>query len=365
MSLYQKKPGGNWLYDFQWQGHRVFGSTGTNEKRLAKTILAAKRAELVRDVQLGPSRKRVTVDQTADIYFEEVGKHTKSAAWCESILALIVERLGPDTMIDALTDSDIAAFVARRRGDASRRSQHRRAVPRVDMPLVASATVNRATELLRRMIRRAVKTHKYAGPDIDWSAHILKEPPGRTRYLSDVEEDRLFSELPDHLHAPVRFALLTGLRLNNIAALDWSQIDIQGRRADFIVKGNRPLALPLTEDIVVLLANQGPQERGPVWHLKGRPLKNWRSGFRAAVKRAGLDNFRFHDLRHTVGTRVVDATGNLRLAQEILGHAKITSTARYAHVSDAAKLDAMAGLSRQNPDSSNSQNANALKRKRN
>jgi integrase len=60
----------------------------------------------------------------------------------------------------------------------------------------------------------------------------------------------------------------------------------------------------------------------------------WRKGWKDALDAAGIEDFRFHDLRHTAATRIVRETGNLKIAMKLLGHSDITATARYAHVTD-------------------------------
>lgn len=76
--------------------------------------------------------------------------------------------------------------------------------------------------------------------------------------------------------------------------------------------------------------------------------QGWSREWRAALKAAGIEDFRFHDLRHTAGSRITRACGNLKVTQKVLGHTSITTTARYAHASDDDVRRAMAAVESRN-----------------
>lgn len=160
----------------------------------------------------------------------------------------------------------------------------------------------------------------------------------------------MFAHLGDDLSALVLFCLLTGLRLGNAIRLTWAQVNLNAAVITFMVKSRKPggkvQVLPLTNALLVLLANQ----RGlhPIYVFtyqcqKTRRLRRrgerypftksgWRKQWSRALKAAGIEDFRFHDLRHTAATRTLRASGNMKAVQKMLGHSDITTTARYAHV---------------------------------
>jgi integrase len=86
--------------------------------------------------------------------------------------------------------------------------------------------------------------------------------------------------------------------------------------------------------------------------IKGQryPLSNagWYRKWKRALSDAGIEDFRFHDLRHTGATRLVRATGNLKLAMRQLGHADIATTARYAHATDDDVLNGLLAVESRN-----------------
>ena len=177
--------------------------------------------------------------------------------------------------------------------------------------------------------------------------------------LRSGEEARLFQHLRQDMHPLVRFGLLSGVRWMNAARLTWAQVDFENREIVFRTKSKRPggevHTLPITQAILVLLAEQ--RGNHPIYvftyvckRSRGQRRKGerypfskngWRKDWWRALEAAGIEDFRFHDLRHTAATRVLRASNNLKVVQEMLGHSDIGTTARYAH---AMKEDVRAAM---------------------
>jgi integrase len=247
-------------------------------------------------------------------------------------------------LLSEIGDSRIAEYVSTRRGETYRGKA------------VSNATVNRDVELLRRVYRRADRVWKRdVGTMPDWQAHSLPEAAGRIRALSQPEIQALLTatalKLPDLLPA-LRFSMTTGLRLTNVLTLKWGQVDLAGKRLTFKVKSKQPggenLQIPITAPALVEIANQKGlhatyvftygciKKRGA--RLRGARLPFTKTGWRARWKKilaaAKIEDFRWHDLRHTAATWTLRETRNLALVKRMLGHADIKSTERYAHVLD-------------------------------
>lgn len=375
MSCYKPKKSPYWHYDFQFEGVRFHGSTGCTARGAARRVEARKREQAAIG-ELTAARPPMTLDDAGERYFQEVAKDQASADLTDTMLDRLTRGLGPATLLSEIGDK-IETYIARRRGQRARHKKTR----------VANATVNREIELLRRVVRRAETTWKRdAGAPVDWSALRLVEPEERARELTPDEEVALFAALRDDFHAFVRFALMTGLRLGNIIGLTWRQVDWHNLEVRVRLKGRdgarRILVVPLTPALVAILSAQRGHHAIFVFtyrcrRSRGRRRKGqrypfspggWRKDWKAALERAGIEDFRFHDTRHTDASRTLRATGNLELVRKKLGHASIVSTTRYAHVVTDDIRAAMVAMetdadSRNSPEPETAAPAKPLKRK--
>ncbi|MEO8444768.1 MAG: tyrosine-type recombinase/integrase, partial [Gammaproteobacteria bacterium] len=200
---------------------------------------------------------------------------------------------------------------------------------------VSPTTVNRQLEPVRAILRKA------AG-DWEWltrapTVRMLPEPKRRIRWLSREEAGRLIQELPKHLKSVTGFSLETGLRKANVTGLEWSQVDL-ARCCAWIhpdqAKARRAIAVPLSAAAVEIVRAQQGKHADYVFSYQGKPLiqvntKAWK----AALKRAGIADFRWHDLRHTWASWHVQAGTPLHALQELGGWECAEMVRRYAHLS--------------------------------
>lgn len=274
-----------------------------------------------------------------DRYYLEIAQHGADPASYLKQLALIAQIIGPQIHLSAIDDDKIALMVARLRGRKNNRGK-----------LLANGTVNRYTEALRRVWKRAAKIWKVdVGDEPDWGAHLLEEADERVRDLAQAEEAKLLDSLREDMRPMVRFSLMSGLRLANVRMLTWKSVDFEAQSITIKMKSKKPggrvHTIPLTTAMIALLANERGHHPIYVFTYECRKSRDkrrkgerypfsrdgWRKAWDAARKAAGLEDFRFHDNRHTAATRIVRATGNLKIAQKLLGHTEITTTSRYAH----------------------------------
>lgn len=346
MSVYKPKKSKAFQFDYWWQGHRYHGSTGCTSRRDAERYEANHK----RKVALGEKVKdALTVEHACDLWFENVGKHLKAHPTYLYQLGYLTAGLGARTMLQDVTLRDIDGYIAVRRGK------------------VKSASVNRETALLRRVINW-LTPRNFDVPVIDWKSLRLKEAPTKTRVLTEDEEAALFAKLPDSLKPIVEFALLSGQRKSEIVTLRWADVDFVNMRASVTVKGGDIHTFPLTPRMRTLIANQPkmcPQvftyvaERDSpprpnndrVRRFKGQRYpfskQGWDRKWRKAVKDAGLEGYRFHDNRHTALSR----TGRIEVAFLLAGHSDIRTTKRYFHTAEDEVRQAMiAGESRPIPE---------------
>jgi integrase len=200
---------------------------------------------------------------------------------------------------------------------------------------VSNAAVNRVLEVIRAVLRRAVN-------EWDWMdkaprVRMLPEPRRRIRWITREETERLLAELPEHLRAMARFSLETGVRKSNVTGLQWSQVDLR-RRCAWIhpdqAKGRKAIAVPLSAAAVLVLREQIGKHPESVFSYRGNPIKQLSTkAWRKALARAGIEDFRWHDLRHTWASWHVQAGTPLHVQQELCGWESVEMVRRYAHLS--------------------------------
>jgi integrase len=166
---------------------------------------------------------------------------------------------------------------------------------------------------------------------------MLPEPRRRIRWITREEAERLLAELPEHLRAMARFSLETGLRKSNVTGLQWSQVDLR-RRCAWIhpdqAKGRKAIAVPLSAAAVLVLRDQIGKHPVYVFSYRGYPVKQVNTkAWRAALERAGIEDFRWHDLRHCWASWHVQAGTPLHALQELGGWESVEMVRRYAHLS--------------------------------
>lgn len=336
MSLYKPKNSPYFHFDFVWKGRRFHGSTGAKTKREAARIEETERTKARNG---GTARPPITLDDACGLYQDRV-QELPSWRVTRYMLAALIEGLGAGALLAEITQRDLLHHFSRRRNGRT------------------NASVNREIEVCRAMWRWAAKARYDIGEMPDWGALFLKVPNKAPRELSALEETALFDEIRTDLIAFCEFALKTGWRKSEVMGLRWSDVDLGARSAGTKIKGGDVVRRPLTQDMLVIIANQpkvGPfvftyeaVRTKPAFTDKlGRKHPARKKGDRypmtetvirkpwaAALAAAGVENFRFHDLRHTRGTRILRATGNLKAAQGALAHRSIKTTLRYAHATD-------------------------------
>lgn len=321
---FRKKGSKNWHYDFRYRGRRFRGSCETENYQEAKLIEAEHRAEAKRTEA---SKMDYTLSQAFGTYYMDVCEPQPSAHTSFSQSKQLLEHFDGNTPIRNLTNQDLMKYVVKHRATQS------------------NAYVNRKLEFMSRALRHMQKLYNAQIPDLDFSKTRTREPKENVRELSRDEEQRLFRHLRNDLHPMVWFALNTGARQNAIFALKWSDIGDTHISFGGSGQGKPPykfrIAGPMRAFLSTLDKPEAQAHKAHVltWvdrHGEPRPFNannHWM--WDRALKAAEIENFRFHDFRHTFATRMLRHTGNLQLVSKLLGHRDIQTTARYAHVLDS------------------------------
>ncbi len=211
------------------------------------------------------------------------------------------------------------------------------------------ATVNREMSCLHHIFTKAVEWELIdQNPFNRGKTLSLKENNKRLRFLNEAEIDRLLDACPMYLRHIVECAIMSGMRRGEILGLKWEQV-----RNGFIyldkTKTNEARQIPISDELeLVFKAIRKEQHLTSkyVFTYNGQPLKRNKSAFRTALKRAGIVDFRFHDLRHTFASQILINGGSLKDVQELLGHKDMTMTLRYSHLTQERKRKAVNLLNR-------------------
>jgi len=202
------------------------------------------------------------------------------------------------------------------------------------------ATVSKELQFIRRVFSLCKR---------DWQ--LIRQSPfeffrvpvsnnQRVRYLSDSEFENLCIQCPSWLRQIVILARHTGIRRGNILELTWGQVDLESRVINLEkTKNGQRLTVPLTRVAFDVLSDIKKEKvvymQCPyVFHRGGKPYSPWQvsMAFKRACKRAGITNFRFHDLRHDFASNLVQRGNDVYVVQQLLGHKDGRMTQRYAHL---------------------------------
>ena len=199
------------------------------------------------------------------------------------------------------------------------------------------ATANRYLALVRAIFRRACRVWEW----IDRMPYVelFPESEGRVRWITPEQARSLLAELPPHQLDMVLFALATGLRQGNVLRLEWPQVDTR-RKLAWIhsdqAKARRSFSVPLNETALSVLRRCKGRHPQRVFTYRGKPIAwaNTKAG-RKALMRAGIKNFRWHDLRHTWASWHVQHGTPLFVIQDLGAWRSERMVRRYAHLSQS------------------------------
>jgi len=231
-----------------------------------------------------------------------------------------------------ITPADIESYVARRVRNA------------------APATVNRELAFLKRIYNDAIANRRAEANPVR-AVRMFKENNARVRFLAEEEVTQLQAAMSEDSWSLVALALHTGLR-------QAEQFNLRCEHVDF---GTGLITIPRSKHGEVRRVPMNDTVRGILLHLPSRaksalvfPSRTGRTpmkadnfvlrAFKPALHRAGIANFRWHDLRHTFASRLVMKGVDLRTVQELMGHKTITMTLRYSHLSPQHQLEAVQRL---------------------
>lgn len=330
-----RKRGNSYQIDyFDPNGKRVRKSF--DKKKDAEAELG-KRVSLIAEGRYLDVKKdyKTTLKELLDKYKENYKNQRSFQGGKDYYLKNFREYFGEDTRLDNIRYVDLESYRNKLREKPTRHGTLR-----------AIASVNREIACLRHVFSKAVEWEMMEqNPFTKGKALVAKANNKRFRYLTEEEIERLLvNSVNDYTKDIVTAVINTGMRRQEVLNLKWNQIRIGFIYLDK-TKTNESRQIPINDDLAELFRAIRKRNQLKFDYVfcdnKGRPFKQINKSFQASLKKAGIEDFRFHDLRHTFASHFVMRKGSLKDLQELLGHKTLAMTMRYAHLSQEHKKKAV------------------------
>jgi integrase len=314
------KKGENWYIDYYCGNHRKREKIGPS-KSLAREVLL-KRQSQVSENKFFPERLKSSIAfaQAVEKYWKLEGRYLKAKGGRAVFKAL--ESRFSDKKLAEVSVANLQEFYNEKAEATS------------------ASTANRILAFLSPVFNRAKEWGDFFGDNPTEKVRRRKPNNHRLRFLSEVEIKELLNVAETRIRPVLVCAILTGMRKGEILGLRWENVDLE-HDTIFILqsKSGKPREIPMGKKLKDVFLALKPNPAGSVFNI---PEITLRRQFARALKNGKIQEFRFHDLRHTFASHFVMRTGDLPTLQKILGHSSPQMTQRYAHLAKehlAEKMD--------------------------
>jgi len=328
MSTYQR--GKNWYIDFTFKGQRVRESIGPKRKT-ANEVIAKRKAEIAENKYLDKRKdpEPIKFYDFAKEYLQwaKVNKKPSSLRRTTSLMRQLNKEFEAKNLSE-ITTWQIEKYKAKKKEE------------------VKPATVNRELALLKHMFTKAIEWGKLMESPAK-KVKLLKGEVKRVRFLMPDQVQTVLSNCADHLRPIVTVAVHTGMRKGEVLGLRRDQANFDhGIISLFDTKNGERRDIPMNETVKATL--RGIENESPYFFCneEGEPFGDVKKAFATALRKSGITDFRFHDLRHTFASNLVMAGEDLNAVGELLGHKTSGMTKRYAHLSPTYKKKVVSTLDR-------------------
>lgn len=342
------KRGDIYYISYFFGGRRIRKAVGKN-KKTAEAAFEKIRVEIRAGRYIDLEKPAIPFRKLAE-KFLEWGKLRKSYVSLEACVSPALAFFG-DKPAHTITEQEVEAYRVQRKDTPTKAEDPAKRRPR------SNSTVNHELAALKQVFNKGIA---WGLIDRNPAAGVkpLPESRGRVRFLTVEEAAQLLAAASRHLRPIIMVALETGMRRGEILGLKWSDIDLKNGTL-FIEKTKNgesrhvPISARLREEFLRMPRRLGVdhvfvgQEKAGKPGRKGKignpntPFHDVRTAFENACKKAGIDDFRFHDLRHTAASHLAMAGVPLKTIGEILGHKTATMTERYSHLTPEHKNKAV------------------------
>jgi len=317
------KRGGVWWTCIRYEDKKVQKSLETDDRRLAQAIEAKIRAEIAEgkffDKPVGQSKTfKDMMEKFMQEHAPKVSKNMQKS-YASSLKHLAIF-LGNSKLSD-IKPKLISEYKVLRKNKG-----------------IKPATINRELAMLSKAFNLAVKEWEWVKDNPVSRVPKEKEDNERDRWLNAEDEKRLLENSLSWLKDIIIFDLNTGLRQDELLSLQWSRVDLF--RKIIIIqesKNGKPRTIPLNQIALDILMEKSKRRnlKSDLVFLSNMSTKidrhNLRRAFNIALDKTGIQNFHFHDLRHTFATRLAQRGIDIYKISKLLGHQDIRMTQRYSH----------------------------------
>ena len=343
------KRGNSWYYRFQLNGQEYYRACkGAVDKKTALEYEAIVKSEIMKgNLGILDNKPKPLLKQLINLYLQYSETNKKSYDRDVYSTKMILKYFG-NVQAETITPQNIEDFKIKIKKDRGNKN----------------ATVNRHLEVLSKMFNLGIANNLIEKNPM-WSVKKLREDNHKVRVLSTDEEKRLFAEIERgyevvgrdrqhkviypyiHLRPIIICALQTGMRRGEIFNLKWANIDFEYEFAELLeTKSGKSRRVPISKKFMDVLNELCRDTKyvyvNPETQKTYNDIKN---AFHTVLKKANIEHFRFHDLRHTAATRMLEKGADIRTVQEILGHSSVSVTERYTHTNAKNKKNAIELLS--------------------
>lgn len=315
MGLYLRSGSPYYWYNFHREGQKVNKSTGVTDKKLAQKIFE-KALNDFNSEKLGFTPSSITLKELTNKWLEHTAHTSQRLTPMDNHyhIGVLLKFFGANTKAVDITPKKIEEFRINRKNED-----------------IADSTINRNCSFLRAAYNLAYRDNLLKHNPFKQIKFYNEKENERARFLTVSEMDRLIFHSNDKIRPLVVLALETGMRKGELLRLEWSNVDMIRNYIRVVrSKGGKPRVIPLTDKARRLLEGINNKKQcvfiSQKWGF-------YRDSWNNAVKGSNLNDFRFHDLRHTFASRLVEKGIDLYQVALLLGHSSLKMTQRYSHLS--------------------------------
>ena len=344
MSVYWRKERNCFWYDFQIEGKRYQGVclNPFDKTQNAKNITQAKQYETLIKIDIKKTNKlpksSYTFAEAAIDYYKNKGQYIRTSDTAKRTVEYLINYFGKLTSIDEITNEDVDQLIEHLRhktktvymANHGKKDKDGNIIPKFKETnqLITPATVNQYLAKLKAIFNRAIRRKKTTNIlDIQ----ILETNNDMPNPVLKEHAKLILENAAEHLKAVIMIAVRTGMRLNEILSLRWDQVFLDEkviRLPSQKTKSKKGQIVYLSPQIIEYLKTLSSDIY--VIEYRGKPIKKINRSWKTAIKKAGVPQYKFHNLRATFCTLIAGQPGTSMLAvKDLARHVDPRTTLRY------------------------------------